>query len=223
VRTLTLSSLLYLDDTHVWVGPITSDPNFSQGDWMRAMLIYYGQNTNALFCPAARDNGCPTNVVNPPGKADSAWHWTLSAPTYSGSYGYNKWLSPSPAGMNNATAHPDWLYRTETSVTLASITPMFMDSVWINCDPTERDSPARDLYDPLGGSTLSSEGMRRICVARHGGRPASAAPRNVTSGTVLPGGIVMGFVDGHVELVKLQGLWDYTWHQGWVTPAVRPP
>jgi hypothetical protein len=37
------------------------------------------------------------------------------------------------------------------------------------------------------------------------------------------GGIDLGFVDGHAGLVKLEKLWTLTWHNGWVTPATRPP
>jgi prepilin-type processing-associated H-X9-DG protein len=39
----------------------------------------------------------------------------------------------------------------------------------------------------------------------------------------LPGTIDMGFVDGHVEQVKLQELWNYPWHLNWVVPPMRPP
>jgi prepilin-type processing-associated H-X9-DG protein len=42
-------------------------------------------------------------------------------------------------------------------------------------------------------------------------------------GTVLPGTIDMGFVDGHAEQVNLQNLWIYYWHLNWQAPAMRPP
>ena len=111
---------------------------------------------------------------------------------------------------------------------------MFMDSIWINLDPMEMDAPNNNLYNPAGVSatssgSLSSEGMPRICVARHGGRAAGSAPTQVTvqnvGGTVgwaLPGTINMGFVDGHVEQVRLQNLWTYYWHLNW-KPAAAPP
>jgi len=38
----------------------------------------------------------------------------------------------------------------------------------------------------------------------------------------MPGGINMGFVDGHVDLAKLQNLWTYDWHWDW-TASVKPP
>jgi prepilin-type N-terminal cleavage/methylation domain-containing protein/prepilin-type processing-associated H-X9-DG protein len=222
IKQLTLAGRLYADEMKTWVGPLSLDPTLSQGDWMGTMLAYYGRATNVLFCPSAPDRGNPNNLVNPPGKADVAWHWTLSTPVYASSYAMNKWLS-TPPGLGNAVAHPAWLYQREVSVRNPSLTPEFMDSVWINLDPLETDQPARDLYDPLGSSFSSGEGMIRVCVARHGGRTAGTAPRSVPPGAVLPGAINMGFVDGHAEPVKLQNLWTYYWHLDWVPPTIRPP
>jgi prepilin-type processing-associated H-X9-DG protein len=183
---------------------------------MGAMLSFYGNATNVLFCPAAPDKGNPNNLANPPGTADSAWHWTLSNPTYASSYGYNSWLA---GGLGNVTLYPDGPYKNESTVQNPVLTPMFMDSIWINCDPTEKDAPARDLYN----GDQSKEGMPRVTIARHGDRPAGSAPRNVLPGSPLPGAINIGFVDGHVEQVKLQNLWTYYWHRNWQTPTQRPP
>ena len=224
IKQLTIASMMYADDNRKWVGPINSNPSLSQGDWMGAMLSYYSKATNVLFCPVAPDRGNPKNLVNPSGKADAAWHWTLSTPTYAASYGFNKWLNSSqdPTMMlQNEQNHPNWNYTSTASVPRASLVPMFMDSAWINLDPLETDPPARNLYDPL--STSTSEGMPRICVARHVGVLAGAAPRSVLPGAVLPGSIIMGFVDGHVVPVKLQDLWTYYWHLNWKPPSIRPP
>jgi prepilin-type processing-associated H-X9-DG protein len=38
----------------------------------------------------------------------------------------------------------------------------------------------------------------------------------------LPGAINMVMVDGHVELVKLERLWELYWHTGYVPPGRRP-
>jgi prepilin-type N-terminal cleavage/methylation domain-containing protein/prepilin-type processing-associated H-X9-DG protein len=220
-------SLIYYDENNTWVGPInTNNPSLSQGDWMGAMVSDYG-NTNVLYCPSAPFRKNVSNAVNPPGKADTAWIWSLSTPNYSSSYGINKWLANAP-GLGNSTAHPTYLYPTQLSVRQSVVTPMFMDAAWINLDPLETDPPARNLYDPLNSTSQSggaavNEGMPRCCVARHGGRAAGSAPTFVPTGTVLPGMINMGFVDGHVEEVKLQNLWTYNWHLGWLPPAVRPP
>jgi prepilin-type N-terminal cleavage/methylation domain-containing protein/prepilin-type processing-associated H-X9-DG protein len=222
IKQLTVAGMMYADDMKKWVGPLTTDPTLSQGDWMGAMLTYYGRATNVLFCPCAPDKGNPNNLVNPPGKADAAWHWTLSNPVYASSYGFNKWLNSTPANaLQNALNHPEWNYVQPASVPNPTLAPVFMDSAWINLDPVESDAPARNLYDPL--SSGSSEGMPRVCIARHGGRSASAAPKNVLPGAVLPGTINMGFVDGHAEQVKLQDLWTCYWHLKWVPPNPRPP
>jgi prepilin-type N-terminal cleavage/methylation domain-containing protein/prepilin-type processing-associated H-X9-DG protein len=228
IKEITAASLIYYDEFNTWVGPINaSNPSASQGDWMGAMISYY-KGTNVLYCPAAPFRGNPSNAVNPPGKADTAWIWTISTPAFSSSYGINKWLANAP-GLGNSIAHPTYLYLTESAVRQPVMVPMFMDAAWINFDPLESDSPARNLYDPLNGASQSgggsavNEGMPRVCVARHGGRAAGSAPRSVSAGAFLPGMINMGFVDGHVEEVKLQNLWTFYWHQGWVTPAIRPP
>jgi len=38
----------------------------------------------------------------------------------------------------------------------------------------------------------------------------------------LPGAINVSFWDGHVEQVKLEGLWQLYWHRDYVPPAKRP-
>src|ERR1017187_957548 len=218
LKQLTLAALMYNEDMKVWVGPLDLNPGFSQGDWMWTLMTYYAKVDKLRICPAALDKGLAAGAVNPPGKADMAWYWTLSDPAYAGSYAMNKWLSPS-AGMNNTTVHPDMLITKETTVQKPVLTPMFMDSVWINLDPLETDPPARNLYDP----GISSDGMSRCTIARHGGRGAGSAPTNVGPGQFLPGTIDIGLVDGHAEQVKLENLWNYYWHLNWIPPAHRPP
>jgi hypothetical protein len=214
---------MYVDDMKVWVGPMSTDPSFSQGDWMGAMISYYGNATKVLYCPSAPDDGNPTKAGNPPGRSDLAWHWTISNPTYASSYGYNCWLI---GGLGNAVAHPDYPFKDETAIQYSASTPMFMDSMWINFDPLEHDRPATpkssgvyDLYD----GDMNPEGMPRITIARHGGRPAGSAPKSMLmTHAPLPGTIIIGFVDGHAEPVKIEELWgNYFWHRNWV-PGPRP-
>jgi prepilin-type N-terminal cleavage/methylation domain-containing protein/prepilin-type processing-associated H-X9-DG protein len=220
LKQLILSAQMYNEDMKVWVGPLDPNPGFSQGDWMWTLMTYYAKVDKLRICPSAPDKGNPTGAVNPPGKADSAWYWTLSTPPYSGSYAMNKWLSPT-AGMANSTAHPDKLITKDTSLQKPDLTPLFMDSIWINLCPMESDAPARNLYDP----GASNEGMPRICIARHGGSAASNAPRTASVGQPLPGSINMGFTDGHAETAKLEKLWLYYWHLDWQLPTsgLHPP
>jgi len=221
LKQLTLAGQMYVEETRTWVGPVTSNPSLSGGDWMGAMLAYYGNATNVLTCPTAPNRGNPSGLVNPAGTADAAWHWTLSNPVYSSSYGFNKWLNSTPTlALGNGLAHPNWSFTKDTSVQSPTLTPVFMDSVWINLDPMETDRPARNLYTADGGA---SEGMPRVTIARHGASSAASAPRLVSAGQKLPGSIVMGFTDGHAEVVKLESLWTYYWHVDWRPPAIRPP
>ncbi|HSY43519.1 MAG TPA: prepilin-type N-terminal cleavage/methylation domain-containing protein [Candidatus Acidoferrum sp.] len=228
LKQLATSSSIYYDENNTWVGPMnTNNPSLSQGDWMGAMLTYYGHQTNVLYCPMAPPRANPSGTVNPPGKADAAWIWSLSSPPYASSYGINKWLAAT-AGLGNSVAHPNYLYTTEATVRYPSSVPVFTDAAWINFDPLETDSPARNLYDPLnsasqGGGAAVNEGMPRICISRHGSLPPGAAPKSVTAGTPLPGDINMNFVDCHVEEVLLNNVWNYNWHLGWQIPSPRPP
>ncbi len=216
IKQLTLANIMYVGEYRVWVGPLNSNPGLSQGDWMGAMLSFYGNATNVLFCPTAPDKGNPSGAGNPPGSCEAAWHWTLSDPVYASSYGYNSWLA---GGLGNVSLYPDGPYKNDSTVESSVLTPMFMDSTWINFDPIEKDAPARDLYngDP------NKEGMPRITIARHGGRSAGSAPRNVPIGTPMVGAINIGFADGHAENVKLENLWTLYWHRGWKIPTPRPP
>jgi len=224
IKQLALANILYVGDNKVWVGPLNSNPALSHGDWMGAMLPFYGNATNVLICPTAPDKGNPSGV-NTWGKADSAWHWVFPPPDppYASSYGYNSWLA---GGIGNSNTYPSGPYKNDSAVQNPVLTPMFMDSAWINLDPTEKDQPSRNLYDPNASpnnSGANSEGMLRICVARHGKTAPGGAPRVVAIGAPLPGAINMGFTDGHAELVKLENLWTYYWHRDWQTPSPRPP
>jgi prepilin-type N-terminal cleavage/methylation domain-containing protein len=220
LKQLTLAGQMYYDDNQTFIGAITNNPDFSQGDWMGTMLSYYGKSTNLIICPSAPDNGInPPGTVNPPGTSDSAWHWTLSAPIYASSYGYNKWLESSEYygfDTNN--------FEQESGVHRPAMTPVFMDSAWINLFPLASDSPPSSLYDPMDNPGSDQDGLTRVCIARHGGKAAGAAPRKLAPGnTPLPGGIVIGFYDNHVELAKLENLWIYYWNPNWVPSDIPPP
>lgn len=214
LKQINLAAHMYYDDEKTFVGPLdATNPLNSQGDWMGALLSYYGNATNVILCPSAPDNGNPANIQNPAGKSDQAWQWNIQPPyVYASSYGYNKWLEGPQYGTDSRN------YPTEQAVPQPSLTPVFMDSVWINLYAETNDAPPTNLRDPGYGSA----GLSRVCIARHGGKPASAAPTNVGFGRPLPGGIIMSFVDGHVDRVLLEQLWTYPWHNNWTPPAHRP-
>ncbi len=214
LKQLTLAAQMYYDDNKTFIGPINGDPNKSQGDWMGTMLDFYGRATNSIICPAAPDKGYTNGAPgNPPGTADSAWHWTLdSPPVYASSYGYNKWLEDGAIYGSDPRN-----FNKETSIPHPSQTPVFTDCAWINFYPDVNDTPATSLYDPVNNPGTGSSGLTRIFMARHGSRPAGAAPKKVQFGsTTFPGLIVLGMNDGHVETAKLQDLWTYYWNIQWI-------
>jgi prepilin-type N-terminal cleavage/methylation domain-containing protein/prepilin-type processing-associated H-X9-DG protein len=220
LKQLNSSALMYKDEQNVWVGPMDPNPASSQGDWMWTLMQYYAKVDKLRICPSAPDKGLPAGAVNPTGKADTAWYWTLSTPPYAGSYGMNKWLAPT-AGMPASQAHPEWLITKDTATQQPSLTPQFVDSVWINLTPTETDPPPNNLYDP-SSATGGADGMARACIARHGSQPPGAVTRRNT-GTPLAGTINVGFVDGHADNVKLERLWQLYWHLNWVPPSNNHP
>jgi hypothetical protein len=64
--------------------------------------------------------------------------------------------------------------------------------------------------------------IERCVTPRHGWKSASAAPRNQAAAAHLPGGINMAVIDGHVQFVPLEQLWQFYWHLNWNPPAKRP-
>jgi prepilin-type N-terminal cleavage/methylation domain-containing protein len=219
LKQLTLSGQMYYDDNKTFIGPTTSNPDTSLGDWMGTMLVYYGHAINLIFDPAAPDKGNPGGQ-NANGFADTAWHWTVGGPPYyAGSYGFNKWLE-----SNKYYGYDARNFGQESNVQQPVMTPIFTDSAWINYYPDVGDTPPTSLYDPIDHPGVNTTGLTRICIARHGGKPASAAPRALPVGTTaLPGNIIMGFYDGHVGSEKLQTLWSYYWNLTWVPKANPPP
>jgi len=226
LKQLTLASQMYYDDNKIFIGPTdATNPNNSKGDWMGTMLGYYGNATNMIICPAAKDKGIPPSTPsNPPGNADTAWHWTLSdpanpSPVYASSYGYNKWLESGAiyGGPTSPTVNDPRNFNKETAIAHPAQTPVFTDSAWINYYMDVSDTPALNLYDPISKPGTTAYGMTRVFMARHGSRAAGAAPTSIPFGTkVFPGSIILGIYDGHVEAGKLQDLWTYYWNSQWV-------
>jgi prepilin-type N-terminal cleavage/methylation domain-containing protein/prepilin-type processing-associated H-X9-DG protein len=219
LKQLGLTGQMYYDDNNCFIGAISPNPNLSQGDWMGTMMSYYGSATNLLICPCAPDRGVqPPGAVNPHGTSDSACHWTLSNPVYATSYGFNKWLESNQYYGSDVRN-----YNRESDVQQPGLTPVFMDSAWINLYAETNDTPASSLYDPINYPGVNATGMTRVCIARHDGKPAGAAPQRLAFGQkTLPGGIAISFCDGHVELIKLQNLWTLYWHRDWI-PSAPPP
>jgi prepilin-type N-terminal cleavage/methylation domain-containing protein len=185
--------------------------------WM-AMLLSYQANVDQIRqCPLAINPTTRTYLsgLYTFGTGDQTWKWAPYNTNYYGSYGYNGWLY-SGDYTQTIIVRDDWKY-TPSTVRQTSLTPLFSDSVWVDGWPKETEGPAQDLYN--GGEYTY---MGRVTIARHGGKPAQAAPRMITSGAGLPGKICVVFYDCHAGLVRLSDLWTLPWHQDWVAPATIP-
>jgi prepilin-type N-terminal cleavage/methylation domain-containing protein/prepilin-type processing-associated H-X9-DG protein len=195
---------------------------------------------------------CPAAPVNPAlGQLSTSWQYgtvasawltsgwgsPVSRETYTGSYGGNYWLLV--AGVY--AAHPDGIwghgwsitgtggflpgtFLSEQQVAHPAATPLLADSVFFWVSPYPTDPPAKDLangYDPNFPPGWDGPGMCNFTIPRHGSRP-TPVPTNWPANRRLPGAINVSLFDGHVELVKLDRLWQFYWSADWVPPATRP-
>jgi prepilin-type processing-associated H-X9-DG protein len=223
-KQMLLSMKMYVDDAN---GAMISYTDTGNSLWIARLQDNFSAIQGVRCCPATpppnpvsawkapQDEAAP--LAGAGGTADYPWRWSGNTVTYIGSYAINAWCygnANQVFGMDT-----EQVYHKEAGVVNASLTAYFSDSIWVDCAPSETDTPARDLYS---GSDASG-GMDRLTIARHGYKAAGAAPRNVPPGTPLVGAVNLGFVDGHAAAVKLEQLWTLTWHNGWVTPAKRPP
>jgi len=215
VRQLTLASSVYATDSGAHAAyNYTEDTN---GLWM-GMGAYYGNQKQILVCPLTHD---PSTRPDLSGTADLTWAWAGpmggAHSLYVGSYALNGWLYDK--AMYAGAAHPEFMMSKQSMIQKPVQTPVFLDAIWVDLWPLETDPPADDLYDGI----MSNEGMPRCTIARHAtGNPASA-PRVFDTAQRLPGALVMGMADGHMEMMSLEKLWQCYWHLDWVPPATRPP
>ena len=164
------------------------------------------------------------------GTADTTYFGTFPPNPASppGSYGINGWLGVDHTPVDSDTS---FFYKRESDLRAPATTPMFQDSIWYYVFPLETDPTlsSSDLYHGYNGNRSGSSSscvhsMGLCLIDRHNDRAAASAPRSYpyTGGKVLPGMINMVFADNHAQLVRLNNLWTYAWHKGWVVPSPHP-
>ncbi len=190
-------SILYTDANPPGLQPSTF--------WIPLLRSNYVTAAKTWLCPKAATTdptvtfpadwsvwGAPPNN---PHAAYLAWYNSAFMGGTTGSYCINAWVEPKTSG-NNATQ----TFKTLEDGTPAN-QPLVMDGGWVDAWPDRTDTlPAG--YSVLDGD--DANGMQRICIARHG------RAINIT------------MMDGHVELVKLQNLWNLKWHYIYTPPAAIP-
>lgn len=220
-----------------------------EAGWLGEFIPYY-RSTQLLLCPATRDqpdkrdpgglyvdylyHGLErkpyTNYNSNFGTADMPYRKSVRGPhdrlfgvfqgqdTVLSSYGINGWIYVG----NGAGGEYLPYFHTESSVTQPSLTPVMGDSISSGGAPAEDSPPPRDLYyEPDAQWGVHS--MKYFAFARHGGNGPARRSLPVSRGAALgPWRNNLAFYDGHVERVKLDGLWALHWHRKWEAPAQRP-
>jgi len=218
LRQVTMAGLMYWGDNQAMVPYFTSSGGYTL--WMGTLISYHAQVNAVRLCPSTADRGVRW-ITEAWGDAASAWVWTGGGSVpMKGSYSFNGWLYGGDDPYHNGPADAAKRVKLDTQIRSPALTPIFLDSIWVDSWPEPTDPPARDLY-----SGEQSQGVGRIgrqTIARHGSRGPTAAPRNWPAGQRLPGSVNVACSDGHVELAPLEKLWSYYWYQGYVPPASRP-
>ena len=207
LKQMSVSRQIYIDDNQGKLVLATADETSVD------LTIAIG-NAKSLICPSTHmgptsDNGW--------GTADTMYSGLDSGPNFgpnsqspatSGSYAINGWLSVSHTPVNT---FPQFFFKRESDLKTPASTPLFQDSTWYYVFPLETDPTLNpvDLYTGYFGQRSGCRHSMGLClIDRHS--------------QMLPGRINMSFADNHVELVKLNDLWNYTWHRGWVAPSPHP-
>jgi prepilin-type N-terminal cleavage/methylation domain-containing protein len=234
LKEMGVAGLMYCNDFKSM--PYSSDVT----EWVPVLRPYEGSSATNLNNPVPI-NLCPfaSTTNKGAGEAGTATYAWDDAGTIS-SYTINGWLYMDQGSGNVDTA--GYWAATQTTVGIngmfnkidavghTSLTPMFTDGLWpdawVNGGGTTTGgrtggstvpSPGDNLngtYNLYLGNTSGSPMMGRIVTSRHGiNNPATAPTINITASSILPGGINVVCVDGHVEYSKLNNLWSvYYWH-----------
>jgi prepilin-type N-terminal cleavage/methylation domain-containing protein len=210
LKQIAVANTLYLTDHQGTCLPYGGDC------WMGRLNDLYGKVEAVRFCPIAGE----TNSTDQWGRADKAWNWRTATGTrsWAGSYAMNGWFYSNLNVTNEDAANK---FSKESAVRNPSATPLFSDAIWLDCWPRTNDPPSSNLYTGTHGKGFTGS-LGRVAIPRHGGFRAASAPRNFDTEQNLPGAINLACFDGHVELSKLENLWNYSWNRTWTPPSPRP-
>ena len=192
--------------------PVTFDP--WPALWMSNLTATYSAIEKIRLCPTTKEktDAEVRRIANGYGSLNTTYVIKEGNRWYQGSYALNGYLyESSPYGK---VAN---YFKTEAGIVSPSTTPVFADAMWVDAWPDETDRPPTNLQagDPNG------IGLSRIALPRHAASLA-AAQKNFSVKSKLPGAATVAFMDNHVETVKLENLWNLTWHKNWQIPAKRP-
>jgi len=186
-------------------------------------------DAKVMLCPSTQPPTLTSASSSPPGggwgAADTMYVGTndTSASAY-GSYAINGWLSLDHPPVDSFR---QYFFKTDADLKSPDNTPLFEDSIWYYVFPLEND-PTPNSADLYHGSHSNRTGcghdIGECLIDRHDYHSAASATRafHYQRGQFLPGWINMVFADNHAGVVRLDDLWTYTWHRGWLTPSPHP-
>jgi prepilin-type N-terminal cleavage/methylation domain-containing protein/prepilin-type processing-associated H-X9-DG protein len=225
LKQLGTARLLYVNDGTRLV-PLTLT---GSGEDVAPDLLIENVMNRVKICPSTQEQDPrPSPGTELKGRADMTYvTWTTASGRQMyrpSSYAINGWIAVDHSPVK---IYPQYFYQKESFIRDAARTPAFADGVWYFMFPVEINDAGNpiDLYNgAFRNINGCSHGMGIGLIDRHGRRGANAAPRALPNPprNQLPGAINLAFVDGHAEKEKLENLWNYPWHRGWVTPNPRP-
>jgi prepilin-type N-terminal cleavage/methylation domain-containing protein len=183
--------------------------------WMLKLKARYSAIDKVRTCPTAPERTAAQlkKDASAEGWVTRAWLVGDSRINYQGSYCLNGYLY-----SDSLYGEPKHFFKSEADVYYPSRTPFFADAIWVDAWPLVTDRPARNLFD---GDKFQQGGLSRIAIPRHGSSP-TVGLKNFDPRNTLPGAVGVSFADNHVEMVKLEQLWNLYWHKNWEPPAKRP-
>jgi prepilin-type N-terminal cleavage/methylation domain-containing protein len=241
LKQMALTENMYTQDNGVSI----PDQNAagSSGMWEQNLAQYLSKATNVFLCPVTtqpqlQQDNMWGNGGTPWCKADSK---APGLQCYFGSFAMNGWLyNPDTGGYGDygaaTTIIPGLLgtsgyYRTEASIKYPIQTPTFSDGVWVDGWPAETDAVNHNTYaagsNGNGGAGTAHVGneMARYAVARHSCNPYNRSntwgPGWTPNNPPPKASVDIAFFDAHVENARLSTLWNFYWHAGWKTSAVK--
>lgn len=234
VRQLGLGYSMYVTDQGL---PRFSDTTWPlvQGDWHFYLQPDYLTDAKVRLCPSTREDPSKRSSVPRTGfGTESDWLGTSDMPYrfkiqdsigvsgpfrwLSSSYGLNSWMRR--VASSSASWMEEVFFVVESAIEKPSLTPIFCDLASFTAGPRATNSPTKDLYFPGNIGVINISDFQ---LARHGGRGPARMSMPVAPGKSLgPWVNNMACYDGHVERAKLDNLWNYYWHKGWVPPVTRP-
>lgn len=185
-------------------------------------LVENEKNPRLYFCPEATTIAKGNDSQPVRGSLDTAWSFIRRQGSYTFNWHVVGRLRLMADENGKGLYIPDGSPLENTFENQVE-TPFIMDGTFEGVWPWAQDKPATDLYAGSRGTKIYSlGGMETINIPRHGKRPANSVLRSWDEKLPLPGAINVAFLDGHVNPVRLDDLWNLKWYNGYQPPKKRP-